>query len=235
MDRKGLRAGAWGLALSVLAAVFTGCLGSGGESTAPIASHLSVEQSGTSQLPIESSASSAETPPLVESSIPPVEPEPESTQTSVVLEFYTAMEENEIYPYTLTEKAKAMLEEHEDLFLDNRIDGCEENTDYAIEHRALDKNIDRYGDKLFYLPDALVLQIAETDVNEETTITEMLVCNEDMRFYLIVSLCGYGDIYQEDVVNIYALPLAKSGFDNVSGGTTLVVVAAAAHIEKASE
>ena len=56
-----------------------------------------------------------------------------------------------------------------------------------------------------------------------------------MRFYLIVSLCGYGDIYQEDVVNIYALPLAKSGFDNVSGGTTLVVVAAAAHIEKASE
>lgn len=157
------------------------------------------------------------------------------SQKSVVLDFYSALQDNENFPYTLTEKAKEMLKQNESLFLDNSIDGCEENTDYTIEYKALDKNIDKYGDKLLYLSEAMVIQIEEAAVDEETTVTDMLICDAEENYYDIISLCGYDDIYKGDVISIYGLPLAKSGFENISGGTTLVVVVAASHIEKIPE
>lgn len=162
-------------------------------------------------------------------------PETNTSNPSTILSFYSELQANEAYPYTLTEKAKDTLEKKESLFIDNSIEGCEENTDVNLEYRALDKNIDNYGDKLIYLSEALVLQIEETDLDDGTKATEMLICDADENCYQIISLCGYDNIYKEDIISVYGLPIAKSSFSNVSGGTTLVIILAASHIEKIPE
>lgn len=52
-----------------------------------------------------------------------------------------------------------MLNENGELFLDNSIDGCNENTDYTLGYKSLNKNIDRYGVRLLYLEVAYVFQL----------------------------------------------------------------------------
>lgn len=60
----------------------------------------------------------------------------------------------------------------------------------------------------------------------------MLICDADENVYEVISLCLYNDVYEDDIISIYGLPIGKTAFDNVSGGTTLAIVVAASYVEK---
>ena len=47
------------------------------------------------------------------------------------------------------------------------------------------------------------------------------------------SLCEYSDIYENDAISFYGLPLAISSFENRAGETTSVIMIAASHAKKA--
>lgn len=151
---------------------------------------------------------------------------------STVRQFFEDIQDNEVVPFVLTEKAKTMLSENESLFLENKNEGLEEYTDTSLEYKVLTKNIDKHGDKLIYLSEAYVLSIDETELDEETTFSELhLVDAAENSFYLL-SLSAYDDVYEGDVVSVYALPLGETSFENVSGGTTLAIILAGCYIEK---
>ena len=110
--------------------------------------------------------------------------------------------------------------------------GRKKNTDYTPDSMALNKNIDRHGDQLVYVEETLVAQIPEEDPDEETTVTQMIAYGADENFYHLYSLCGYSDIYENDVISFYGLPPAISSFENQAGGTPSVIMIAASHAKK---
>lgn len=151
---------------------------------------------------------------------------------STVLQFFEDIQDNEVVPFVLTEKAKVMLSENESLFLENKNEGLEEHTDTSLEYKVLTKNIDKHGDKLIYLPEAYVISIDETELDEETTCSELHLVDAEENSFYVLSLSAYDDIYEGDVVSAYALPIGETSFENVSGGTTLAIMLAGCYIEK---
>lgn len=155
-----------------------------------------------------------------------------SDKDSRVLELFELLQENEVMPFTITEKAKVMLGENTKLFVENKKDGLEAYTDNSIEYKMLNKNIAKYGDKLIYLPEAYVVAIYETDLDEETTLTEFQLVDADENSYYCFSMCTYENIFEGDIVSAYALPIGEAAFENVSGSTTLTIVLAGCCIEE---
>lgn len=151
---------------------------------------------------------------------------------STVLQFFESLQENEVAPFTLTEKAKVVLSEKEDLFLENKADGLDRYTDTSLEYKVLTKNIDKHGDKLIYLAQAYVISIDETQLDEETTVSEVHLMDADGNSFYVLSLVAYDEVFEGDVVNAYALPLGETSFENVSGGTTLAIMLAGCYLEK---
>lgn len=155
----------------------------------------------------------------------------EIERKSEVLEIFETLEDNDVMPFTITEKARETLNNKAEIFKKNSIDGLETLVDSTLEYKMLTKNIDKHGDTLLYLPEAYVLSIEETDM-EDGTFTEMHLLDENENSYYVLSLLAYDDVYEGDVVSFYGLPLGQTSFENISGGTTLAVVAAGCYVEK---
>lgn len=151
---------------------------------------------------------------------------------SAVLTIFESLQDNDSMPFTITDKAKEMLSAHEAFFLENKNDGLDEHTDLTLEYKILNKNIDKHGDKLLYLDEAYVLSIYETEIDEETTLSEIQLLDAEDNNYYCFSLCAYDDVYEGDIVSVYALPIGETSFENIGGGTTLAIVLAGCYIEK---
>ena len=61
-------------------------------------------------------------------------------------------------------------------------------------------------------------------------LTSILAVDEEFNYYALYYTDSV-EVYDEDEFTVYALPCATSGFDNIGGGTTNVVVMIANHIE----
>ena len=158
--------------------------------------------------------------------------ETSGTQDNTVLQLFEELQDNDVMPFTITEKAREMLRKNEDLFLRNRNGGLAEYTDTSLEYKILSKNIDKHGDKLLFLSEAYVLQINETQLDDETTFSALHLVDVDGNSLYVMSLVAYDDIFEGDYVCAYALPLGETAFDNISGGTTLAIVLAGCYVEK---
>lgn len=159
--------------------------------------------------------------------------ETESTASYTVLDFYTFLQENEVAPYTLNEKAIQFLAEHDNFFpldIENGVAITDDTIDYSIEARQIFKNADKFGDKLMALPPAQVVQIQEAPIDDTHYITILNISDYDGQQYYIIYNGELAEIFDGDVVNVIGLPLGSSTFDNVNGGKTWVVVLAGCHI-----
>lgn len=150
-----------------------------------------------------------------------------------VLDFYTFLQENEVAPYTLNEKAIQFLIEHDNFFpldIENGVEITDDTIDYSIEARQIFKNADKFGDKLMALPPAQVVQIQEAPIDDTHYITILNISDYDGQQYYVIYNGELAEIFDGDVVNVIGLPLGSSTFDNVNGGKTWVVVLAGCHI-----
>lgn len=72
-------------------------------------------------------------------------------------------------------------------------------------------------------------QVFEDDYRDGK-LTSMLAVDKDDTFYSLYYLDTI-EIYEGDTFTAYALPVATTSFENVSGGSTLVIVLLASYIE----
>ena len=158
-----------------------------------------------------------------------------ATKETGVLQFYEAIQDNDGVPFTLTEKAKLTLSENEEIFLENKNDGLAQLADTELTYKILTKNIDKHGDKLIYFPEAYVLSIDETELDGGTTFSELHLLDVDGNSFYLLSLSAYEDIYEEDIISVYALPIGETSFKNVSGGTTLAIMLAGCYVEELAQ
>lgn len=155
------------------------------------------------------------------------------SENSSVYDLYNLFADNDTVPFTINEKAKSFLNDHPDLFpasSESAITGSN-LVDSSIDYRGINKNSDNYGDKLMYLPELYVNQIWETNIDDKTTLTELNVSDGNIQYYIFY-LGSLPDIYEEDIVMAYGLPLGTSSFANTDGGDTLVVVLAGSCVSK---
>ena len=140
-------------------------------------------------------------------------------------DLYEDAGENDVMPYTISPKAYDFIAENESLFPTSTEADAEAATDYGLEYRMIAKNPDNYGDKLLSLSDVYVMSISETN-SDDMILTELQVETAEGNYYYIVYLGELTDIYEEDEISVYGLPLAQVYFDNLGGGTTEAIMLA---------
>lgn len=139
---------------------------------------------------------------------------------------------SEDMPYTISPKAKEFIEAHETIFPAKSLEEIQTLVDESIGYKNIAKNPDNYGDKLLKLSEGYVISINETNITENSIFTELIVMDAEEQAYDVYYFGSLADIFKDDVISVYGVPLAMSGYSNVGGGTTIVVVMAGSYIEK---
>ena len=152
---------------------------------------------------------------------------------SSTLELYEFLEENSGYDYSMSTAAADFIEAHEDLFPAEDTSVLEQYTDRSVEYKHLNKNIEKYGDKLFADDAMYVLDIHEEDLGEGEYLTILQVLDNSGNSFIIFYMDELPDVFKEDTVSVCGLPLGVTSFDNIGGGSTIAVVLAGCKVESA--
>ena len=148
-----------------------------------------------------------------------------------ILDIYELIEENsgESCPFTITDKARLFLTEHENLFpakgkiKDSLIDS-------SIGYRQILKNESKFGDKLMYIPAAIVVQISEEDMGDGEYFTTLNVNDGELN-YIIYYYGELDNIFEDSYISVIGLPLGTTMYDNTNGGQSRGVVLAGSKVE----
>lgn len=188
--------------------------------------------SGTSSTP---KAANEEITTVVESVKPKTTESSEKVSTSQTsntsaLDFYTAMQDNEMSKYTLNSAATEFIKSHPDLFPTGSTWSVSDDLiDYVSKSEHISKAPDKYGDKLIYIDDLNVIQIKE-EIYQDMRFTWFNSVDSNGNFYTVLYRGELPDVIEGSIVNTYALPLGASSYDNTGGGQTLTIVLAACNV-----
>lgn len=136
--------------------------------------------------------------------------------------------------YTMSQKSVDFINAHEDLFPATSVDNLTQYVNSEIGYKKISKNPDNFGDQIMIVENAGVVYISEEKV-DDMTFTSLQVYDDNGECYLVYYFGELPDILDDDYVKVYGVPLGTTGFDNVSGGTTLAVVLGGCYVEKIPE
>lgn len=152
-------------------------------------------------------------------------------------DLYAALQENDLFTYTLNDKMTEFLQTYEDLFPASSVDDVMAAgvVDASLEARQIMKNPSRYGDRLMFLPELQVVQIIESEVDTDQYITEINVADLQGQFYYIIYNGVLDDVFVDDWISAYGLPLGATTYENTAGGETWTIPMAGSYVEKLEE
>ena len=142
-------------------------------------------------------------------------------------------ENSEYIPYTISPKAKTFLNDHPEVCAAKKVNSIKKYVDASIEYKQVEKNQNKFGDKIMKTPECYVIKVNESGEGN-STITEIQVCDADSNYYYVI-YNGSLDIYKEDTVQIYGVPVGMTSFENVGGGTTVSLIIAGSYVHKTNE
>lgn len=142
-------------------------------------------------------------------------------------------ENSEDIPYTISPKAKTFLNDHPEVCAAKKVNSIKKYVDASIEYKQVEKNQNKFGDKIMKTPECYVIKVNESGEGN-STITEIQVCDADSNYYYVI-YNGSLDIYKEDTVRIYGVPVGMTSFENVGGGTTVSLIIAGSYVHKTNE
>lgn len=123
--------------------------------------------------------------------------------------------------------------EHPDLFpaTESSIDKGLDYLDLDIDYRHLAKSLNDYTSTM-YFDGGYIIEIYEDYIPElGGFLTELLVVNDYGEVYQILYPESLDGVFYDDYVEFIGLPTIRSGFSNVGGGYTNVIVIIASHVE----
>lgn len=123
--------------------------------------------------------------------------------------------------FSVNDKSIAFIDSHENLFptyTESDFQELESYVDRTIEYKHLTKSPDKYLENIIEIKDATIYQIFENDLFGHT-ITSILAGNLNGDYYTIYFDRSL-ELYEGDSISFLGLPIAPSGFENVSGGVT---------------
>ncbi len=149
-----------------------------------------------------------------------------------VSDLYKMLEDNDVLPFVVNEKAEQFMKDHENYFPTADYNQIVNDIDLSIEYKHVEKSADSYGDKLMELPELYVITVSEEDLGDGHKFTELETVDANDQYYYILYNGALTDIFREDVIKADILPLGMSNYEITSGGTRNAVVGAGSFIQK---
>lgn len=150
------------------------------------------------------------------------------SKPSEVSEKYLWIAENDDPAFTIQEKSLAFMKEHPEYFpgAENIKGAISDFVDTELTYAHLSKNIAKYGDKLIEIYGGVV-DITESD---DGTVTYLHVADYEGKNYILYYLGALENVFEDNMVSAYALPLDMTTFENMAGAYTEAVVCAACYV-----
>ena len=146
-------------------------------------------------------------------------------------DFYESLQDNEAIPFQMSEKSKVFLQEHPELFPTQDQLKAQDYTNTEIEFKHLQKNIGLYGDRLIKSPSTMVIEIEETEMEDGIIISQLNLIDDVGLQYYVIYIGTLEDVYQNDMISVWGLPLAMVQFANTGGGTSVAPLLAGSYVE----
>lgn len=155
------------------------------------------------------------------------------SSSSTPIDIYNKLSKISSIDFTISDKAKTFISEHPNLFPAKSIADCNNYVNYGIEYKHLSKNIENYGDSMVYV-NANISGIRELKPEEtgfKDIITKISLMDDNFNYFLVYYI-GSIDLYEDDSVTIYGIPLGMGIGENAMGGTVTVATIAASAMTK---
>lgn len=151
--------------------------------------------------------------------------------------FYELARDASTIPYEISDKAGTFLKAHGNLFPISADKFLKDNdsdlVDFDLDAKHILKNKEKYGDMLIALPELGVTQIWEDKAeNSDGYYSVINATDPSSGQQYIIIYNGSLDVFENDYISCFGLPLDTSSFENTDGGGTLVIVLAGSVIEK---
>lgn len=138
-------------------------------------------------------------------------------------------------PYSISEDNYNFISSNSNLFPSDSLAAISEYIDPNITFDIYSKNPSATSKKLITLQNQYVVQISESTYSGKDfdTITQMLLVDtETFSKYTSCYYFGSVDIFVDDIIDLIALPVDYSTFDNIGGGKTWNITCVGNYIEK---
>ena len=132
--------------------------------------------------------------------------------------------------FSVSNKAKDFIDTHKDLFPAESTEELNSYIDNSTTYEQYKKSPKDYNDKVIQLKNIRVFQAFENSYYGYV-ITKLFASDSNGNIHTIF-LHGSYDVYENDRVNIYAVPIDNSSYKNVAGSTTLTTIYLGCLIEK---
>lgn len=155
------------------------------------------------------------------------------SSSSTPIDIYNKLSKISSIDFTISDKAKTFISEHPNLFPAKSIADCNNYVNYGIEYKHLSKNIENYGDSMVCV-NANISGIRELKPEEtgfKDIITKISLMDDNFNYFLVYYI-GSIDLYEDDSVTIYGIPLGMGIGENAMGGTVTVATIAASAMTK---
>lgn len=157
----------------------------------------------------------------------------DTSSSSTPIDIYNKLSKISSIDFTISDKAKTFISEHPNLFPAKSIADCNNYVNYGIEYKHLSKNIENYGDSMVCV-NANISGIRELKPEEtgfKDIITKISLMDDNFNYFLVYYI-GSIDLYEDDSVTIYGIPLGMGIGENAMGGTVTVATIAASAMTK---
>ena len=152
---------------------------------------------------------------------------------TTVSDFYAAFQDPDIMDYTLSQKSIDALNQYAAFFPCSDADYSKlQAAATSYPYTVMAKSITKYTDQIILLDDVGVLDIEEA---EDESFTYLHVIDEEGNSYVGIIIGTIPTIFDEDIVDVYAMPLDMIFFDNQSNTTTEAIMMAICSCKKSSE
>lgn len=154
----------------------------------------------------------------------------DGTFTPTTQEFIVMLSTSDLAPFPIPEKSNTFLSEHADFFPAQSFEQIQDYIDLAIEPKHLDKSHSSFGDKLVKIDN---IRIHQAQFYEDAYLpyTLLLGSNNFGNFTYFIYCIGNVDVYAQDTITLYALPLGKGSYTSTLNSSVPASMLLASFIE----
>lgn len=152
--------------------------------------------------------------------------------TPNTFEMFDSISSTEPAPYKISEQNQTFIESNLDLFPVETEDAKETMSTLIQEdltYPMMSKTLSGFEGKLYRCSSALAGQVTQ-NILFGRSITRIVSRDEDYNYYYILYDGVLPDVYDGTTITFVGLPVSSSGFENVGGGTTNVIVLIGSYI-----
>lgn len=153
--------------------------------------------------------------------------------TPNTFEMFNSISSTEAAPYKISEENQTFIESNPDLFPAENEDAKVTMSTFIQEdltYPMMSKTLSGFEGKLYRCSSALVGQVFQESLFGRS-ITRIVARDQDYNYYYILYDGVLPDVYDGTSISFVGLPVSSSGFDNVGGGTTNVIVLIGCSVE----